>query len=95
MTKVTFYHSAVCPRCALASRSIESLLPAFPEIEIERVEYLTNLERARHDGVRMIPALVGAPGRLVGFYLTRASIGKFFESLSAPETDGGGRSRTP
>lgn len=82
MKTVTFYHSAICPRCQMASRSIGALLPDYPGIQIERVEYLTNLKRARQAGVRTIPALVDEEGGLKGFYLTKASIRGYFDALT-------------
>lgn len=81
MKTITFYHSAICPRCQMASRSIDALLPDYPEIEVKRVEYLTNLKRARRDGIRTIPALVAEGGGLKGFYLTKAKIRDFFDEL--------------
>lgn len=83
MKNVTFFHSAVCPRCQMASRSIRALLPDYPEIRIEPVEYLTNMKRARQAGVRTIPALIDEEGGLRGFYLTKAAIRRYFDTLSA------------
>lgn len=82
MKSVTFYHSVICPRCQLASRFIAALLPEYPEIRVERVEYLTNMGRARRDGVRTIPALVDERGDLKGFVLTKARIREYFEALT-------------
>lgn len=83
MKTVTFYHSAICPRCQVASRSIAALMPDYPRIQIERVEYLTNLKRARRAGVRIIPALVDETGGLKGFCLTKANFRAYFDSLKA------------
>jgi glutaredoxin len=81
MRSVTFYRSAICPRCHMAGRSLAKLLPEFPEVTIEVVEILTNGQRARTDGVRRIPTLLSGDRRLSGFYLTRARIRRFLESL--------------
>jgi len=81
MTTLTFYHSAICPRCAMAGRSLRQLLDEFPDVSVEKVELLTNLDRSRKDGVRTIPALVAGDKRLSGFYLTRNAIRRFLESL--------------
>jgi glutaredoxin len=78
---VTFYHSAICPRCHMAGRSLDALLPQFPEVVVERVEYLTNLGQARRAGIRTIPALTAGQQRLSGFYLTKAGIRRFLEAL--------------
>jgi len=81
MTTVTFYHSVICPRCQMASRSLSQLLDEFPHINLEKVEYLANLGRSRRDGVRAIPTLVSGERQLSGFYLTRNRIRQFLESL--------------
>lgn len=82
MTKVTFYHSAICPRCALASLALRSLRSDYPHVVVERVEYLTHLRQARDAGARSIPALVSGEHVLSGFLLTKSSIRRFFDSLS-------------
>ncbi len=81
MKRVTFYHSVVCPRCHMAGRSLSSLLPDFPDVEVERVEFLANLSGSRQAGVRSIPTLVYGDQRLDGFYLTKRRIRDFLESL--------------
>ena len=81
MKTVTFYKSAICPRCHLAGLWLSQLLPEFPGIEIEKVEALRNQARQSRDGVRMIPALVSGDRRLSGFYLTKRRIRRFLESL--------------
>ena len=81
MKTVTFYHSVICPRCQMAGLSLSSLLPAFPNVEINKVEYLTNLGRAKKEGVRSIPTLVADGQTLVGMYLTKKRIKSFLKSL--------------
>ena len=81
MKSVTFYHSAICPRCALAKLWLASLLPDFPDVAIERVEMLTNRQRAREAGVSMMPALVSGDRRLAGFILTKGAIRRFLQEL--------------
>jgi hypothetical protein len=78
---VKFYHSMICPRCRLSGIWLKQLLPEFPEVEIERVELLTNRARARDDGVRLIPTLIAGEKKLSGFYLTKKAIRRFLESL--------------
>ena len=79
--RLTFYHSAVCPRCRLTGLILRSVLRRHPEIELTRVEFLTNRSQARRDGVRAIPALVADGRRLSGFLLTRGRIERFLASL--------------
>ena len=83
MAKVTFYHSMICPRCHMAGVSLAKLQADFPDVEVEKVEYLANLGRAREDGVWTIPSLVSVGGKLSGFYLTKRSIRRFLESVSS------------
>jgi predicted DsbA family dithiol-disulfide isomerase len=78
---LTFYHSALCPRCQMAGRSLSALLAEFPDIRLEKVEYLTNMRRSREAGVRSIPAMVSGASRLSGFYLTRKRIREFLATL--------------
>ena len=81
MKTVTFYHSMICPRCRLSGVWLKQLLREFPDVEIERVEFLTNRSRARGDGVRVIPTLMAGQKKLGGFYLTKKAIRRFLESL--------------
>jgi len=81
MTTVTFYHSAICPRCRLASIALSSLLSDYPHISLERVEYLTNLRAARDAGVRSIPTLSAEGRTLSAFILTKSSIRRFLDSV--------------
>ena len=81
MTTVTFYHSVVCPRCHMAAMSLSQLLRDFPDIAVEKVEYLANLGRSHKHGIRSIPTLVSGDKKLSGIYLTKKSIHRFLVSL--------------
>ena len=81
MKSVTFFHSVACPRCQMASASLRRLLPDFPDIEVEKVEFLTNRAVAREAGVRSIPTMVAGDSRIGGFYLTKDRIRRFLEAL--------------
>ena len=81
MKTVTFYHSMICPRCHMAGLFLSSLLRDFPDIEVEKVEYLVNLVGAHKAGVRQIPTLISGGEKLAGFYLTKSSIRRFLQSL--------------
>jgi|TARA_B110000263_G_scaffold230221_1_gene224584 hypothetical protein len=65
----------------VAGLSLKQLLPEFPNVVLEKVELLTNLGRARREGVPTIPTLVAGDQRLKGFYLTKNRIRRFLESL--------------
>lgn len=82
MKTVTFYHSAICPRCGYVKLALKSLLDDYPEIRIERVEYLTNMKGARQAGVRSIPTLVSGDQVLTGFVLTKPRIRSFLDSVA-------------
>ena len=65
----------------MAGLSLSRLLRGFPEITVNKVEYLTNVGRARQEGVLTIPTLVSGEERLVGLYLTKKSIRRFLEAV--------------
>ena len=81
MKTITFYHSVICPRCHMANLSLAQLLREFPDIKLDKVEFLTNGERAKADGIRSIPALVAGDQKLTSFYLTKGRIRRFLESV--------------
>ena len=80
MKTITFYHSMICPRCHMAGLSLSQLRDEFPDIVVEKVEFLTNIGRARSDGVWTIPSLVQGERKLSGYYLTKRSIRRFLET---------------
>ncbi|MCF3651520.1 hypothetical protein [Synoicihabitans lomoniglobus] len=81
MKQVRFYHSAICPRCRLSGLWLARMLPDFPDVEIEKTEFLTHRLQAKADGVRGIPTLVADDQRLSGILLTRKRLRGFLESL--------------
>ncbi len=56
--KIIYYKSLLCPRCIPANRLLARMRREHPEIEIEEIEVLTNLGRAKRDGVMMLPTLI-------------------------------------
>jgi len=82
MTTVTFYHSAICPRCRLTSVFLRSLLADYPDVTIERVEFLRQSNKARAVGIRTIPTLVAGNERLTGFLITRGKLRRFLDAAS-------------
>ena len=81
MKTVTFYHSLVCPRCHMANMMLSGLLRDYPDVQLEKVEYLANMRQSRRQGVRGIPTLVHGDKQLGGFLLTKGSIRQFLDSL--------------
>ena len=65
----------------MAGLSLARLRDEFPDVEIEKVELLTNRARARKDNVRQVPTLISGERRLGGFYLSKRKIRQFLESL--------------
>ena len=65
----------------LAGRVLAHVLKDFPEVEIKKVEFLTNRASAREMGVGSIPALVFEDRTLKGILLTPSKIRSFLGSL--------------
>jgi hypothetical protein len=61
--------------------SLSRALREFPDITLEKVEYLTNLADARKQGVLSIPTLVSGDKRLRGIVLGKSKICRFLEAL--------------
>ncbi len=55
--KITYYKSAVCPRCIPTSRFLKKLKSEHPEVEIEEIEVLTHMGKARKAGIMSIPVI--------------------------------------
>jgi DNA-binding transcriptional ArsR family regulator len=79
---VVFYHSVACPRCHFTGFMLRNVLRKYPDVAVTKVEFLTNAERARKDGVKAIPTLVARGRSLTGIILTPGKIDAFFESLT-------------
>jgi hypothetical protein len=65
----------------VAGLSLSRLLRDFPDITVNKVEFVTNIRRAHRDGVHSIPSLVSGEKKLRGIYLTKKRIRQFLESL--------------
>ena len=55
--KIVYYKSAVCPRCIPTNRFLKRLKREHPGVEIEEVEVLTRIGRARKAGIMSIPVI--------------------------------------
>ncbi len=62
--KIVYYKSLVCPRCIPTTKMLKAFRRRYPEVEIEEVEVLTHLGRAREAGVLQVPTIVVGPHRL-------------------------------
>ncbi len=56
--KIIYYKSLLCPRCIPTNRLLARVRREHPEIEIEEIEVLANLGRAKRDHVMMLPTLI-------------------------------------
>ena len=81
MKTVAFYHSVMWPRCHVTGLSLSRALRDFPDVAVEKVEYLANLVRARGESVRGIPTLASGEKRLSGILLGKKKIHQFLASL--------------
>jgi hypothetical protein len=56
-------------------------LKDFPEVELEKVGFISNRARVREAGVKTIPALVSGDRTLTSMFMTKKKIREFVESL--------------
>ena len=68
-------------RCQIAGRALASAVREFPEIEVEKVGFITNRQRAREQGVNAFPTLVCGDKQLTGHLLTKNKIRRFLATL--------------
>ena len=80
MTQVTLYHSFLCPRCHLASRTLQRLASEF-DLQIERIDATLHPRQSLQAGVTVIPCLVAGEKRLSGLLLTERKIRQFIDQL--------------
>jgi len=76
-------HSKVCPRCQLSGIALRRVPRRDSDVEVTKIEFLTNRDRAKNAGVTFIPTLVSGGRSLTGIILTPARIERFLESLTA------------
>ena len=55
--RIEYYKSAICPRCAVVTRTLKELQAEHPDLEVERIEIFAHPARTFKAGVRQIPAL--------------------------------------
>ncbi|MBU4263157.1 MAG: hypothetical protein KKC76_14980 [Proteobacteria bacterium] len=79
--KITFYHSALCPRCLLVGRTLQKLQQEYPDLVVEKIEVITRPMKSLRNGIRLIPALAAEGRKLAGFILTPAAVREFVEKI--------------
>ena len=62
--KIVYSKSLVCPRCIPTNRMLKKFRQQYPQVEIEEIEVLKHLDRARKAGIRQVPTLEIGPHRL-------------------------------
>lgn len=80
MKKITFYRSALCPRCHMAGKHLLALQKQYGDFHIDEVDIMVNPLRTWQDGIRMIPAIKIDAKILSGLYLGREAIEQFITS---------------
>ncbi|PLX95144.1 MAG: hypothetical protein C0620_04590 [Desulfuromonas sp.] len=76
---ITFYRTAVCPRCFLAHRLLKKIVEQDPQLELETVEVTTNAFNSWNEGIRMVPALKIGEDVLSGLFLDEQRMKKFID----------------
>ncbi len=61
--KVVYYKSIICPKCIPTNRLIKRLKQTHPEIEVEEIEILRHMGRAKAEGVRHVPTIIAGQRR--------------------------------
>lgn len=80
--KVTFYHTAICPRCNIAKLWLSSLMTDYPDIDIQKVDVLANRQKFNEEGLKIFPALVSGNKKISGFYLSKGKIAAFLDCIT-------------
>lgn len=70
----------------LVGRELIKLQLEFPELQIEKVDILTNPGRTLKDGMKMIPTLKAGAKTLSGIFLRPAQIREFVTGLLTSAT---------
>ncbi len=80
MKKITFYRSALCPRCYVAKNHLMKLQKEYDNCIIEEIDILTNPLKSWRAGIRMVPALKIEYKILAGLYLSFKDISQFISN---------------
>lgn len=65
----------------MAQKALDELLKDRDDVQIEKVEIITNPLRALQDGVKIIPTLISGNERISGILLSRKKIKSFLEKV--------------
>jgi glutaredoxin len=78
--KITFYRSALCPRCNYTRRILFEIIHGNKEIEVEEIDVLAHPLKSWSDGIRIFPALRINDSILSGVFLGREKIKTFINT---------------
>lgn len=72
----------------MVGRELKKLQQEYQNLEIKEIEVTTNPRLTLRHGVRMIPTLKAADGKLSGFILTSSKVREFIQELYENEQEG-------
>jgi glutaredoxin len=61
--KVIYYKSIICPKCIPTNRLLKQLKREHPEIQVEEIEIITHMSRAKRDDVHHVPTVIAGDQR--------------------------------
>lgn len=75
--KITFYRSALCPRCFVTHRILLEIIQGNKDMEVEEIDILSHPLKTWSDGIRIFPALKIDERILSGVFLGREKMESF------------------
>jgi len=81
--KITYFKSIICPRCIPTNRLLKQVKQEHPEIEIEEIEILTHMSRAKQADVHHVPTLIASGKR----FFTAPSMQELLSAINEPVFD--------
>jgi thiol-disulfide isomerase/thioredoxin len=80
--KITFYHSALCPRCLLVRRVLQKLQEEYLDLVVEKIDVTARPVDSLRKGIRIIPTLTAeGQKKLSGIILTPDAVREFVEKI--------------
>ena len=77
--KITFYHSFLCPRCAVARKNLREIAGQRPDLEIAEIDITGKPLAYWRQGIKLIPALEINGKFLSGVFLSKKRIQMFID----------------
>jgi len=79
--KITFYQSALCPRCLLVGWALQKLQEEYLDLVVEKIDVTARPVDSLRKGIRIIPTLTAEGQKLSGIILTPAAVREFVEKI--------------